>query len=257
MTDLLFNWLPLAGLVGTCLFGLILVILGLRGLSKARKLRNSGATMMAQVTEKTVKVTRLREPLSSGRDRRHSRTYYLSFAFRVGGKEYSGAQVAPSDLWRAVEKGSEVEIDYYTADPSVNQLKASALGVSGIGGLIQTGAGLALSLAAIWIIAVSALDAYRGPAPLEPGANWVESDGVIRWVRVPEDPFMRMLAPNARRIYVEIGEMEPDKLYSERETTVYPHQVDGIPLRPGTKLRAYIDPENEVFSILEIESIMR
>lgn len=257
MTDLLFNWLPLAGLVGVCLFGMILVILGLRGLSKARKLRNSGATLVAQVTEKTVKVTKLREPRSSGRDRRHSRTYYLSFAFRVGGEEYGGTQVAPSDLWRMVEKGSEVEIDYYTADPSVNQLKASALGVSGIGGVIQIGAGLVFGMGAIWIIVVSALDAYHGPEPLEPGANWIESGGVVRWVRVPEDPFMRMLAPNARRIYVDIGELEPGKLYSERETTVYPHQVNGIPLRPGIELRAYIDPENEAFSVLEIESTPR
>ena len=65
------------------------------------------------------------------------------------------------------------------------------------------------------------------------------------------------LAPDARRIYVEIGEMEPGKLYSERETLIYPYQTKGIVLKPGTELRAFIKPENEFFSILEIESTPR
>lgn len=68
---------------------------------------------------------------------------------------------------------------------------------------------------------------------------------------------MRILAPNARRIYIKIGELEPGKLNSERETTDYPHQVDGIPLRPDIELRAYIDPDNKAFSVLEIESTPR
>ena len=209
MTDFLFNWLPFVALVAACFFGVILLILGLRGLSRARKLRTSGATSMARITDKTVKVRRRQERRSGGQNRYTSRTYYLSYAFQIDGKDYDGTQVAPSDLWRTVEEGSEVEIIYYTADPSVNQLTASALGVSGIGGGIQVGAGLVFGLGALFTIVTSALDAHRGPDPSKPGANWVESYGVVRWVRVPEDPFMRIFAPDARRIYVEIGEMEP------------------------------------------------
>lgn len=257
MTDFIFNWLPFVALVAACFFGAILLILGLRGMSRAKKLRTSGATTVARITDKTIKVRRREEHRSTGQNRYTSRTYFLSYAFQIDGKDYENTQVAPSDLWRTVEEGSEVEIIYYTADPSVNQLTASVLGVSGIAGGIQVGAGLVIGLGALIVIATSALDAHRGPDPSEPGANWVESYGVVRWVRVPEDPFMRIFAPDARRIYVEIGEMEPDKLYSERETLIYPYQAKGIELKPGAELRAFINPDNDFFSILEIESTPR
>ncbi len=239
------------------LFGVILLILGLRGVSKARKLRVSGATTSAYVTEKTVRVTKHRERRSRTADRHTYRTHYLSYAFQINGKDFNGTAIAPSDLWRSVDEGSKVEIVYYTEDPTVNQLNASVLGASGLGGRIQIGAGLTFSIGALFIIATNALNAHRGPDPLVHDTNWTERNGVVRWVRVPEDPYLRVFAPDARWVYVEIGEMEPGKLYSERETLIYPYQTKGIVLRPGTELRAFINPESEFFSILEIESTPR
>ncbi|MDG1370456.1 MAG: hypothetical protein P8Q48_09530 [Paracoccaceae bacterium] len=257
MAGFIFYWLPPIMLMAGLLFGLMLLILGLKGVSKARKLRFSGATTSAYVTEKTVRVTKHRGRRSSGPDRHTSRTHYLSYSFQIDGKDFDDTAIAPSDLWRTVDEGSEVEIVYYTKDPSVSQLKASVLGASGLDGGIQIGAGLVFSIGTLFILVTNTLNAYHGPDPLVHDTNWTERNGVVRWVRVPEDPYLRVFAPDARRIYVEIGEMEPGKLYSERETLIYPYQTKGIVLKPGTELRAFINPENEFFSILEIESTPR
>ena len=257
MTDFVFNWMPLVALGAALLFGVLLLILGLRGGSKARKLRKSGVTGLAHVTRKTAKTSTYRPDKSSSSRQQKTTTYYLSYAFQIDGKDFEGTGIAASDLWRSVDEGSEIEIIYYTADPSVNELSASALNVLRIGSGIQITVGVVLSLGALYIFAASAFDAYRGPDPLQPGENWVEREGVVRWVRVPENPFMRIFAPDARRIYVEIGEMEPDKLYSERETVIYPFQTRGAVLTPGIRLRAFINPENDFFSILAIERTPR
>lgn len=257
MTDFVFNWLPLAALVAASLFGAIVLMLGLRGMSRARKLRHSGVTGLAHVTRKVATASTYQPNRGSSLRQQKSTTYYLSYSFQIGGRDYEGTGIAPSDLWHSLDEGSQIEVIYYAADPSVNELNASAIDVLRIGSGVRIAVGVVLGLGGLYVLAASSLDAYRGPKPLKPDANWVERTGVVRWVRVPENPFMRLFAPDARRIYVEIGEMEPDQLHSERETVIYPYQTDGAVLKPGTRLRAFVNPENDFFSILEIETTPR
>ncbi len=257
MTDFVFNWMPLVGLVAAMLVGVFALILGQRGGSKARKLRKSGVTGLAHVTKKTARTSTYRPDPSSSSRQKKTIIHYLSYAFEIDGKHYEGTAHAASDFWRSVEEGSELEIIYYPADPSINELTASAVNILRIGSGVQIAVGLFLSLGGLYILATFSLEAYRGPDPQQPGASWVERKGVVLWVRKPESPFMRIFAPDARRIYVEIGEMEPDKLYSGRETVIYPYQTRGAVLQPGMELRAFINPENEFFSILAIEGTPR
>lgn len=252
--DFLFVWLPMVVGISACLCGSYLIWLGFSDYSAAATLRRAGVRTTGTVVSKTA----AEEMRPVGAVRRHGEgtTHYcLTYVFSVDARKFERSEVAPVDLWLASQAGSEVDVIYFPRDPAISRLAAWPGAIGHIAGAAQLAVGVGLTGLALGWLVTGSLAALSGPEHVRPGAGWVPLTATVERVRLPEDPFLRLLAPGARIVDVEIGRTDNvDAMGTHREVLVYPEQLARGPVVPGDRLPALMDPENEENAILALES---
>ncbi|MEM6974017.1 MAG: DUF3592 domain-containing protein [Pseudomonadota bacterium] len=249
--DILFHWSPLIVLGLVCLFGIVLLFLGFRGYAKASILKKAGEKGDAVVTRKWIKEGYVRP------EERHrikpTKSHFLRFERGDGDARHAEEEIAPIDLWRAVEPGDTVEVIYLRGG-SMMRLAATSSMIGHGAGIVQMVAGALMTAGAIGGFVGGAVAAAAGPDYRTAGPDWVADRAEILGAGPPADPFLRLFAADARWVEVVFGDTQGGALMANtRRILLKPDQASGQALSEGEILDAWIDPANEFNAILDLE----
>ena len=249
--DILFNWLPLLGAMACVCFGLFLIRRGYRHYLNSAYLKRSGLPGRARVTEKWVKEGYV------DRKERHRTTpikrYFLRFELLDDPRAVSVKEIAPVELWNAVEPGDTVSVIYH---PRRRLMRLAAwVNYSGTNaGAAQMAIGAVIASSGIATILVGAFDALSGPELRVKGEDWIRDKAEVLNIGTPDDPFLRVFAPGSKMVRVVFGETHGGAfLGNERTLLVTAEQVAANNLADGTILLAWMDPADEYNAILDLE----
>ena len=249
--DILFNWLPLLGVVMLGLVGVFIIARGYRHYVNSTYLKRAGQLGKARVIEKWFKEGHV------DREERHrtkpTEDYFLRFQLLDDARELSVKEVAPVDLWNEIAVGDTVEVLYHSKRRLMRL--AAWTNYSGTNaGFTQMAIGAVMLSAAISAITVGAFSALRGPEQRVAGNEWVRDKAEILTMGTPADPYLRIFAPGSQMIRVVFGETHGGAfLGNERIIWVTPEQIETFDIAYGATLVAWMDPENEYNAILDLE----
>lgn len=251
VADILFNWSPLIGALFFGGVGLVVLVLGFRTFVKAAKLRKSGVEGQAVVRRKWIKRGYVRR---EDRNRTTPTKYhYLEYERETDGRAVSAREVAPIDLWRAVEPGDSVEVIYLPRG-KLMRLAAWSHKIGHGAGAGQMIIGALMVSASASMVLAGALAAFSGPDYREIGQDWEIDQAEVLYVGRPADPFLRLLSPGRRYLQVVFGDTEGGALMANQRLVLLTQaQMGGQEVREGDVLRAWIDPENEYNAVLDME----
>ena len=251
VADILFNWLPFFALIAVTLLAGYFMWLGFRTFVKSALLRKYGVAGQALVTEKWVKSNRARQ---AERNRTPPvRYHFVTVEMEAGGRRYSSTEVAPIEIWEAVNTGDPVDV-VYVPTRSLMRLSSWSHGIGQSAGVLQMSVGAVAFSIAFGVFSSSAWEAYAGTNFLEKEPDWGVTTAKIQGIYVPADPFLRLFAPEKRMIHVVFGDTNDGALAgNDRLVLVSPAQIAGLEQSAGTRLNAWVDPENEFNAILDLE----
>ncbi len=249
--DVLFNWLPFLGVVAVGVVGVFMLVLGFRTYVKAAMLRKYGVKGRAVVTEKWIKKGHV------DREERHRTTppkyHYLRFERSETGQTHSEKEVAPIDLWRAVEPGDEVDV-IYLPNGALMRLAGWSHTIGHGAGVVQLGAGALMVSASVGMIIPGAFSAMIGPDNKTIAPDWKKEQAEVLLVGDPADPYLRLFAPHKKYIRVVFGDTHGGAFMANiRMVLVTPAQIEEFQISDGTILAAWMDPQDEYNAILDLE----
>ncbi len=128
MFDGAWTVLTILGLVFAAV-GVGTIFVGIHMVSVEKRYEREGKTVKGTVASKDTYTTRSTTGTGRRRRTRTSRHYRVDYAFTAeDGTRHSGRKNIPSGAWHALEKGSDIDIEYIPAEPSRNRPVASRAG---------------------------------------------------------------------------------------------------------------------------------
>ncbi len=241
MTDLLFVWMPFIAAALVISFGIFLLFLGSKTYIKAVMLRRHGVAGVATITHQYRKRAYQNSKERHGKATQY--TKYFDYEIRHDGNTYAvKGRVPSSELWESKSVGSKVDVIYLPKNPKNNQLAESYAHAGTVGGVVQMIAGTVLTTSAAAYLLAGLWEAAKPPQNWLVQDDWVRDQAVVQFIGQTDDPFMRIMQPNTRRVRLIVGDDDGGReLTGQADVFLGPDEYPE--LRVGDVLFVVRDPE--------------
>ncbi len=251
VADVLFNWLPLIGLVIFGCVGVFLISRGYRLYLKSAFLNRDGQPGIARVLKKWTKDSHVDH--KERHRTKHITSYFLRYQLLDDPREFAEDEVAPTGLWKKVEPGDTVDVIVHPRRRMMRLAAWKAHSGKNAGALQMAMGAVAMSSAFATIL-IGAYGAIQEAEPKFIGSDWRRDKAEILAIGTPADPYLRIFTPGTKLIQVVFGDTQGGALMAnQRVIRVSADQISAYNLSQGATLSAWIDPANEYNAVLELE----